>query len=88
MPISPALAQPPTGLGALQPPSDFDPAELEIEIDNPDEVKINGIAITPDKEDDFGANLAEDVSEAELTKIASELLADYEEILCDLSPLN
>jgi len=79
MPISPALAQPPTGLGALQPPSDFDPAELEIEIDNPDEVKINGIAITPDKEDDFGANLAEDVSEAELTKIASELLADYEE---------
>ena len=78
MPISPALNPAPTGLGALQPPLDFD--ELQIEIDDPESVSINGIDIMPEPEDDeFGENLADRLSEAELTKISGELLADYDE---------
>jgi chaperonin GroES len=77
MPISPALAQPPTGLSVLQPPSDFDP-EVEFELDDPE--AIDGEDTTPEEEDDeFGANLAEKMDNSELVKIAGELLADYDE---------
>ena len=52
--------------------------DIEIEIDNPDAVHIGmdglEIDIIPDGEDDFDANLAEEMTGGELQSIASELI--------------
>ena len=59
--------------------------ELEIEIEDPESVTIglDGepiLTITKEEaEDDFNANLAEEISESELQSLASELSSDYED---------
>ena len=57
---------------------------IEIEIEDPESVTIGvgglEIEIIPDKEgDDFSANLAEDMSDADLALLASDLIADFED---------
>jgi len=58
--------------------------DIEIEIEDPEEVSIKmggmEIEIDPDEEDedDFGKNLAEEIDEDSLAKLADELLEDYE----------
>jgi hypothetical protein len=74
MAIEKSLYQAPMGLDQL------DPA-IQIEIENPDSVtiEIDGmeIEIIPG-EDDFSANLAEEMSESALQTIASDLADDFE----------
>jgi len=54
--------------------------DLEIEIENPDSVKINGLEIVPEEDaDEFNLNLAEDMDDRELQSIASELIGQYED---------
>ena len=72
--IDKGLYQTPEGLAALE----NEPAqEIEIEIENPDAVTISTgemeIEIVPDNENDFGANLAENMDAGELDEIAGEL---------------
>ena len=72
----------PQGLEALT--QQEDPQGIEIEIENPDAVRIGidgmEIEIEPGREvnDDFNANLAEDMDERELQSLSSELVEDYE----------
>jgi hypothetical protein len=60
------------------------PDEIEIEIEDPESVAITAggmtIEIEPGDEhdDEFNANLADEMSEGDLTELASELLGDYE----------
>lgn len=62
-----------------------DEPAFEIEIENPDNVKVKagGVEVTlapeDEKSDDFDANLAEDMDENELQKIASELITQVEQ---------
>ena len=76
----PSLNPAPLGLDALAPEEDG--AEIEIQIENPDgmlvgmdgvEIDLNEI-IGGEKSDDFDANLAEEMDEGELQKLASDLL--------------
>ena len=75
MAIEKSLYQAPMGLDQLDP-------DIEIEIENPDSVTIEmdgmEIEIVPDDEDDFSANLAEEMSESDLQTIASDLMDDFE----------
>lgn len=71
-----ALYQAPQGLDELQ-----NEPDLQIEIEDPESVKIGigGIELEIGKEeDDFDANLAEEMGENELQTLASELLGDYD----------
>jgi len=56
---------------------------IEIEIVDPESVTIGvgglEIEIIPDAEEDFSANLAEDMSDADLSLLASDLIADFED---------
>lgn len=74
MAIEKSFSQAPVGLESLSP-------DIEIEIENPESVTIEmdgiEIEIIP-AEDEFSANLAEQISDSELQMIASELLSDYE----------
>ena len=86
MAIDKAVNQAPQGLTeadlaiaqAIQP-------DIEIEIEDPEEVKISmdglEIEIEPGKEteEDFNANLADYIDEAELQTLASELTADFDD---------
>ena len=75
MAMDKALYEAPLGLEAL---AAEEPA-LEIEIVDPESVKINGEEIIPEVEtEDFTANLAEEIDERELATLAGELLGDYE----------
>ena len=82
MAIDKALAQAPMGLTDLLEGQEPD---IEIEIEDPEEVKIRAggleIEIEPgEKEDgDFGANLAEEMDEKVLTELAGNLLGDFDE---------
>ena len=77
----PSLNPAPLGLDALAPEMDEGPG-LEIQIENPDGVIVgmDGIEIdlmdivAGDKSDDFDANLAEEMDEGELQKVASDLV--------------
>lgn len=74
MAIEKSLSQAPVGLDSLDP-------EIEIEIENPESVtiEIDGIEIEiVPANNDFAANLAEEMSESQLQSIASELLSDFE----------
>jgi len=75
MSIEQSLSQAPLGLNALE--IDDTPA-IEIEIENPDGVRVNmdGVEIDmmPDEEEGFGDNLAEYMDAGELEKIASDLI--------------
>ena len=74
------------GMGGLSMPENLE-ADLEIEIEDPESVTISSggmeIVIDPDemKDDDFASNLAEELSEQQLTEIAGDLLGDFEEDL-------
>jgi len=78
--IDKSLYQAPLGMD-----QDVMDPEIEIEIEDPESVTIGlgglEIQIEPDVEstDDFDANLAEYISEDELTTIAGDLLADYDD---------
>ena len=73
--IDKSLYEAPKGLEAL---AAEEPA-LEIEIEDPEAVKINGVDILPEEDTtEFGDNLAEEMDERELATLAGELLGDYE----------
>ena len=80
MAIEKGLYQLPQGIESL---AEQEP-ELEIEIEDPEEVTIGmdglEISLEPEVEtaDDFDANLAEYMSDSELSSIAGDLIGDYE----------
>ena len=82
MAIDKALYQAPQGLEAIAAEPD-----LEIEIEDPEAVRIGidgmEIEIEPGQEsdEDFSANLADDIDENKLQSLASELVAEFEEDL-------
>jgi len=77
MAMDKALYQAPQGLSALAEP------DLEIEIENPDEVRIGAdgmeIVLRPDAETDeeFDANLAEFMDESDLQSLGEDLVEDF-----------
>ena len=74
MAIDKALYQAPLGLDALQ-----EEPDLQIEIEDPESVKINGEELVPPEEGDgFDDNIAEEMGENELQTLASDLLGDYD----------
>ena len=82
MAIEKSFSQAPLGLDQI--PTEEDGPALEIAIEDPEAVEI-GIDGQPllrieqsDEEDDFSANLAEDMSEGELQKLASDLVGDFD----------
>jgi len=76
----PSLSQAPLGLDALAQPKDMGEGPgIEVSIENPEGVQIGMdgmmIDLMPDAdEEEFGANLAEEMDEGELQKVASDLL--------------
>jgi hypothetical protein len=80
MAIEKALYQLPQGIEALA----AEEPEIEIEIEDPESVTVGvaglEIEIEPTKEtdEDFDANLAEYMSEGELTSLAGELIGDFD----------
>ena len=76
--IDKALYQQPMGIGALA----QDEEAIEIEIVDPEEVNIKAgdleISIGEDDEEDFSANLAEEVTESALATMASTLSSDID----------
>ena len=83
MAIDKALNQAPLGLAAIDPEQDG--PDLEIEIEDPESVSIKTgdmeIELEPgDEEDDeFNANLADEMDEKELTELVGDLLGDFNE---------
>jgi len=82
MAIDKALGQAPLGLDLEQM---MDEPAIEIEIEDPEAVRI-GIDGQPileieeaEAEDDFNANLAEDMEDDELTELCGDLLGEFEE---------
>jgi hypothetical protein len=79
MAIEKALYELPAGLGAIDEAQD---PLLEIEIDDPESVSINGLEITKEDMDEgpdqFDANLAEYMSDGELSEIAGDILGDID----------
>ena len=78
MAIDKSLYEAPLGLSALAEP------DIQIEVEDPDSVKIGidgmTIELEPGDEgpEDFDANLAEYMSESELLSLSSDLLGDYD----------
>jgi hypothetical protein len=84
MAIDKALGQAPMGLNLAE--MEDEPA-IEIEIEDPEAVRI-GIDGQPileieaeEDEDDFNANLAEEMDEGELTELCGDLIGEFEEDL-------
>jgi len=83
MAIDKALNQAPAGLSAIDPEQDG--PDLEIEIEDPESVKIKTgdmeIELEPGDEadDEFNANLAEEMDEKELTSLVGDLLSDFDD---------
>jgi hypothetical protein len=79
MAIEKSLYQAPIGLDQMM----TEEPDIEIEIENPEGVRISGddfeIEIEKDEkeDDDFDANLAEEMDEKELAMLAGDLLGDY-----------
>ena len=72
--VDKALYQAPQGLESLT-----DEPDMEIEIVDPESVKINGMEIVPEEEGgDFGCNLADEMDERTLTTLSGDLLGDYD----------
>lgn len=82
MAIEPSLYQAPMGLGSLD-----EGPEIEIEIEDPESVKIgvDGLEIDliprAEANDAFDANLAESMSEQDLATLAGDLLGEYDQDL-------
>ena len=78
--IDKSLAQAPQGLEAMA----MGQPDLSIEIENPESVTLDDgsmeITITPGKEtdDEFNANLAEDLDEGQLTELSGDLVGEYD----------
>lgn len=78
--IDKSLAQAPKGIEELA----MSQPDLSIEIENPDSVTLDDgsmeITITPGKEvnDEFNANLAEDLDEGQLTELSGDLIGEYD----------
>jgi hypothetical protein len=76
--IDKALYQAPVGMMESQEPD----IEIEIEIEDPESVKIGidglEIEINPGDEADFDSNLAEEMDDRQLSTLAGELLEDYD----------
>ena len=78
--IDKSLSQAPKGLEEL---AQAEP-DLSIEIENPDSVTLDDgsmeITIVPGKEvdDEFNANLAEDMDEGQLTELSGDLIGEYD----------
>ena len=71
------------GMGGLSMPENLE-ADIEIEIEDPERVSIETpgmeIVIEPgEMDDDFGANLAEELDDNQLQEISGDLLGDFEE---------
>lgn len=87
MPIDKALNQAPMGLDSLEVEEEMMTTEpdLEIEIEDPEALRISvdGEPILEmeevDVEDDFNANLAEDMDDGELTELAGDLLGSFQD---------
>jgi len=73
--IDKALYQAPQGLESL-----VDEPDIEIEIEDPESVKIGigGMEIEIEPGGEFGCNLAEEMDEGQLSTLAGELLEDYD----------
>jgi hypothetical protein len=82
MSIEKSLYAAPVGLEAIEA---MEEPDLEIEIEDPEEIRIKAgdieIEIEPKEpsDDDFDANLAEYVSEKDLTEVVGDLIADFED---------
>ncbi len=75
MSIEKSLYQAPVGLDSLPVEPD-----IEIEIEDPESVSINGVELDLEPEDEtFNDNLAEYLTARELTEIAGDLLDDFED---------
>jgi hypothetical protein len=74
MSIEKSLYQAPVGIDSLAVEPD-----IEIEIENPDFKKLDIEVLEVDLDDNFDDNLAEYMSNGELTEIAGDLLGDFEE---------
>jgi len=80
--VDKSVYQAPMGLD--QDPQNPETDALSIEIENPESVTLDDgsmeITIVPGKEqdDEFNDNLAEDMSEAELTELSSDLISEYD----------
>ena len=74
MSIEKSLYQAPVGIDSLAVEPD-----IEIEIENPDFEKLDIEVLEVDLDDNFDDNLAESMSQGELTEIAGDLLGDFEE---------
>jgi hypothetical protein len=78
--IDKSLAQAPQGLEELA----MGQPDLSIEIENPESVTLDDgsmeITIVPgkEKEDEFNANLAEDMDEGQLTELSGDLIGEYD----------
>ena len=78
--IDKSLSQAPKGLEEL---AQAEP-DLSIEIENPDSVTLDDgsmeITIVPGKEvdDEFNANLAEDMDEGQLTELSGDLIGEFD----------
>jgi hypothetical protein len=78
--IDKSLSQAPQGLEAMA----MDQPDLSIEIENPDSVTLDDgsmeITLQPGKEvdDEFNANLAEDLDEGQLTELSGDLIGEYD----------
>jgi hypothetical protein len=78
--IDKSLAQAPQGIEAMA----MSQPDLSIEIENPESVTLDDgsmeITITPGKEvdDEFNANLAEDMDEGQLTELSGDLIGEFD----------
>ena len=78
--VDKSLSQAPQGLEELA----MGEPDLSIEIENPESVTLDDgsmeITIVPGKEEDdeFNANLAEDMDEGQLTELSSDLMGEYD----------
>ena len=78
--IDKSLSQAPQGLEAMA----MGQPDLSIEIENPESVTLDDgsmeITIVPGKEvnDEFNANLAEDLDEGQLTQLSGDLVGEYD----------
>ena len=83
MAIDKALNQAPLGLAAIDPEQEG--PDLEIEIEDPESVNIKTgdmeIELEPGDEgdDEFNANLADEMDEKELTELVGDLLGEFDE---------
>jgi len=78
--IDKSLSQAPQGIEAMA----MNQPDLSIEIENPESVTLDDgsmeITIVPGKEDndEFNANLAEDMDEGQLTQLSGDLIGEYD----------